>query len=427
MQEFELSNKMTHATKPKTPQRKLPLTGIGWLDVGEDERKLVNEVIDRGLLNRYYAQDPQAPPLMAQTLEKEFREKMGRRYALAVTSGTAALAVALDAMRIGPGDEVIVPVYSWISCATAVLRCGATPVFADMDDSLSMAASEIDRLATPRTKLVIVVHFQGVASDMDAILAAARRHGLKVLEDCASSCGASFHGKRVGSMGDIGTYSFQTNKVMTSGEGGMVIMDDPAIYERAVRAHDLGLVRPYHAAQLDALSELGFAGSQNRVTELNSAVALAQLRKLDRYIARCRAMTARIWERVGKPAGLTFRHIPDPRGDLGIESYFWPEKLETTLALREAIKSRGVDCEKRTGTYSHCMRDYISQRATAHPGLNALAAFKDWPAPGYRAEDFPHINNLADRMLALPMSIRFTDDDVEYIADSLIEAFNEVL
>lgn len=415
------------ASEKKATVRKLPQTGIGWLDVGEDERALVNEVIDRGLLNRYYAMDPEEPPLMAQTLEREFRAKMGRRYALAVTSGTAALSVALDALQIGPGDEVIVPVYSWISCATAVLRCGATPVFADMDHSLSMDASEIPRLVTSRTKAVIVVHFQGVAAEMDAVMEAAGKHGLRVIEDCASSCGASYRGKRVGSMGDIGTYSFQTNKIMTSGEGGMVLTDDPVLFERAIRAHDLGLLRPVHAAQLDAPCLPGFPGAQNRVTELNAAVALAQLRKLDRYIARCRAMTARIWERVGRPEQLTFRHIPDPEGDLGIESYFWPEKLETTIALREAIKRRGVDCEKRTGTYSHCTRDYIRLRAATRPGTNPLSSFPNWPALGYRAEDFPKINTLADRMLALPMSIRFSDDDVEYIAESLAESFEEVL
>jgi len=412
----------------KTPAtRKLPLTGVGWLDIGAAERELVNQVMDRGLVNRFYSFEADAPPQMAETLEREFRQKMGREYALAVTSGTAALGVALDALEIGPGDEVILPAYSWISCATAVLRCGARPVLAEIDETLNLAPGEIARLSTPQTKAALVVHYQGVAADMEPIFNEAAKRGLIVIEDCASSCGASYRGRRVGSMGTIGCYSFQTNKMMTCGDGGMVVMDDARLFERAVRAHDLGLVRPVHEKQLAGLNQPGFAGAQYRMTELNAAVALAQLRKLDGYITRCREMTARVMKKIGNLPGLTFRRIPDASGDLGIESYFWPDSLAKTVKLRERIAARGVDCNKRTKTYSHFYRDYISARSMAKSGSSPLMGPEPWPVEGYRPEDFPFSEDIGHRMLALPMSILFSDDDVDFIANAVCEAHAEVI
>src|SRR5205085_2919185 len=151
-----------------------------------------------------------------------------------------------------------------ISCFTAIVRVGATPVLAEIDDSFSIAPGEIKRLANKNTKCVCVLHYQGVAADMDALLSEARDAGIKVLEDCAQSASASYHGKKIGSMGDIGCFSFQHNKVMTSGEGGAVTTNDPVLYERCVRMHDIGQVRPYHAA-IVAPTQSAFSGSQYRM------------------------------------------------------------------------------------------------------------------------------------------------------------------
>src|SRR5206468_11547528 len=155
--------------------------------VGKEEEQLVLQVLHSRDLFRYYGHDPQSPPQMAATLEKEFAQKFGFKYALAVTSGTAALECALAALGIGPGDEVIVPAWSWISCFTAVVRVGAMPVLAEIDDTFCLAAGEITRLANERTKAVLLVHYQGVAADMDKIPAEAHSHGIKVLEDCAEA------------------------------------------------------------------------------------------------------------------------------------------------------------------------------------------------------------------------------------------------
>src|SRR5205809_3958500 len=191
----------TNTLFTSTPTFKLrprPRLGLGSALVGKEEEQLVLQVLHSRDLFRYYGHDPNSPPQMAATLEREFRELAGTKYALAVTSGTAALEVALAALGIGPGDEVVLPAWSWISCFTAIVRVGALPVLAEIDDTFCLAPGEITRLATSRTKAVIVVHYQGVAADLDKLTAEAHSNGIKLLEDCAEAIGTTYHGKSVG-------------------------------------------------------------------------------------------------------------------------------------------------------------------------------------------------------------------------------------
>src|SRR5215208_6292313 len=165
-----VSNAATAATSPlKLPLRPRPSTALGAALIGKEEEELVLQVIRNQEPFRYYGHDAAHPPQMASTLEKEFAEKYGFKYALAVTSGTAALECALAALGIGPGDEVIVPAWSWISCFTAIVRVGALPVLAEIDDTFCLASGEITRLATPRTKAVMIIHYQGVSADMEKL------------------------------------------------------------------------------------------------------------------------------------------------------------------------------------------------------------------------------------------------------------------
>ena len=279
---------------------------------------MVLDVLRRKEPFRYYGVDPARPPPMTAQLEKEFREYIGTDYALAVTSGSAALEVAMAACGIGPGDEVIVTAWSWIACFTTIVRVGARPVLAEIDESLNLDPKEIARLTTPKTRAVIVVHYQGVAAAMEPIELEAHRRGLYVIEDCAQSLGTRYRGRQIGTWSDIATYSFQYNKVATSGEGGRSVTRDQRLYERAVRMSDLGSYRPVHAAQVPA-KEPAFAGGQFRMSELTAAVALAQLRKVDRIRAHCRALQARIVPRLQGLQGLRLRPVADPAGDFGFE------------------------------------------------------------------------------------------------------------
>src|SRR5687768_18209920 len=167
-------SKMTIANEPAPSKSQLklrprPQLGLGAALIGKEEEDLVLQVLRNQEPFRYYGHDPAKPPMMAANLEKEFAEKYGFKYALAVTSGTAALECALAALGVGLGDEVIVPAWSWISCFTAVVRVGAMPVLAEIDETFCLAPGEITRLATPRTKAVLLVHYQGVAADLEQI------------------------------------------------------------------------------------------------------------------------------------------------------------------------------------------------------------------------------------------------------------------
>lgn len=407
------------------PLRPRPSPGLGAAAIGPEEETLVLDVLRRQELFRYYGNDPQRPPPMAATLEQEAAKLIGTDYVLAVSSGTAALEIVLGAAGIGPGDEVIVPAWSWISCFTSVVRCGARPVLAEVDASLCLDPKEIARLTTPRTRAVLVVHYQGAAANMDPIILAAHRRGLFVIEDCAEAPGATYHGRRLGTWGDAAIFSFQHNKPMTAGEGGLVATRDLRLYERAVRLHDLGQFRPHHAAVTTA-KEPAFAGGQYRMSELTAAVALGQLRKLDAVRDHCRALKARLAARLARLPGLTLRPLADDAGDFGFEIYFYARTPETAAAFRAKLDARNVWCQQRTGTYPQYRRDYVQTGLTANAKLSPFRDLPSWPAAGYRAEDFPKTEDLTSRFVALPLGWRFTAEDADYIATCVEAVHAEV-
>ncbi|MBI5382824.1 MAG: DegT/DnrJ/EryC1/StrS family aminotransferase [Opitutae bacterium] len=409
----------------KKALRPIPAPSLGAALIGKEEEKLALQVLRSRALFRYYGPDPKRPPMMVATLEKEFRKLSGAKYALAVTSGTAALEAALGALGVGPGDEVIVPAWSWISCFTAIVRVGGKPVLAEINDTLSLDPKEIARLTTPRTKAVLVVHFQGVAADMDPIIAEAKKAGIAVLEDCAQSPGVIYKGKRIGTIGDIGIYSFQHNKTITSGEGGMLVTNNPRLYERAVRMSDLGQMRPYHAQQVPP-SEPGFAGSQFRMPEIIGALALAQVRKLDKIRKHCRKLNARIMKKIGKLPGIKFRTIPDPKGDSGFEIYFWPATKELRDAFRNKLIEAKIPCTQMTGTYAQYRREYVVTGLAHAPSATPFPVGPGWPAKGYRQEDFPVTEDLAPRFVVLPIGMNFTEADADRIAAAVVQIHREL-
>jgi dTDP-4-amino-4,6-dideoxygalactose transaminase len=362
---------------------------------------------------------------MTARLEREFRDYIGTDYALAVTSGSGALEVAMAAAGVGPGDEVIVTAWSWIACFTSIVRVGARPVLAEIDDTLNLDPAEIGRLATPRTRAVIVIHYQGVPAEMERIQHEAHRRGLFVIEDCAQAIGCSYRGRKVGTWSDLATFSFQANKTMTAGEGGMVVTRDGWLYERAVRFHDLGNYRPHHAAIRPACGE-AFAGGQFRMSELTAAVALAQLRKLDGLRAHCRALHARIAARVRGLAGITLRRSPDTAGDFGFELYLFFADATRVAAFREKLDARNVNCGARTGTYPQYYRDYVKNGRAHTPAASPFCGLAPWPAPGYRAEDFPRTEELTKRFVALPLGWLYTIEDAAYIAECIVAVHAEV-
>jgi dTDP-4-amino-4,6-dideoxygalactose transaminase len=288
----------------------MPGPGREW--IGREERESVLEVLDSGYLFRYGRPDDPAFKRKVHTFEQELAQACGVRHAVATASGSAALVAAILAAGISPGDEVIVPAYTFVATYSALIFCGAVPVLAEIDDSLTLDPAELRRRLTPRTRAVMPVHMLGNACDMDPILAFAREHGLVVIEDACQAAGASYRGRRVGSLGALGAFSLNVFKTITAGDGGAVVTDDPRLYERAFAIHDQGHRPDRTGVEVGARSLLGL---NFRMNELTGAVALAQLRKLDAIVAALRARKAAFRERISGIPGLRFRRLPDPAGE----------------------------------------------------------------------------------------------------------------
>ena len=299
------------ATKPKRPPTSYPDAQM----YDDKERAAVDDAVESRSLFRWYG--PGRPEKVT-AFEQELARYMGAKYALAVTSGTAALHVALTALAAGPGDEVILPAWGWYSCYNAIVITGALPVFAETDESLNIDPEDVERKITPRTKAVMVLHLAGCPADMDRIMAAAGKNHIRVLEDAAQSVGAAYKGKRVAAIGEIGIFSLQISKTITAGEGGAVLTSDPLLFERATRFHDLGMLRPGHKERLGTSSMDSFTGVNYRMTEMTGGVMGAQLRKLDTILGRLRHNARVVRDRIRDLPELRFRRIPDPEGEIGL-------------------------------------------------------------------------------------------------------------
>jgi len=262
------------------------------LKIGEAEAQAAAKVIRRGELFRYGGAQAGRFGECAK-FERELAGKMGTKHALVLTSGTAALICGLVGLEVGPGDEVIVPGYTFMATALAPLALGAVPVLAEIDESLTLDPKDLEAKITPRTKAVIPVHMLGLPANMDAIMRVARRHHVKVVEDACQADGGCYRGQRLGSIGDVGAFSFNFYKNITCGEGGAVITDDRAVYERAWIHHDGGAAfRP----QAEDITVPFFAGWNFRMNEILAAVLRVQLRRIDGLLRRTRSVKARIIE-----------------------------------------------------------------------------------------------------------------------------------
>lgn len=408
-----------------SPLRTDPFPSGSWgaSVVGEEELALVTEVVRSRSLFRAYGE---VPPHMVDDLEAEAREFFGAAHALAVTSGTAALHCGLAGLQIGAGDEVIIPSISWLSDFNVPVLLGATPVIADIDRTLSLDPEDLERKLTPRTKAILVVHFMGGVGHLDRIIEVGRARGVPVVEDCAQSVGASFRGERLGTLGEVGCFSFQHNKMLTSGEGGMVVTDDPVIFERAARFHDLGGLRSALEAQLaDGAKLEEFAGAQYRMSELSGAVALAQLRKLDsavigvtrRHHSRLRAELAQ------ECPGLRFRESGDHDGDAGIALYLDLGSPERASWFGEALRAEGIPTGATTRVCNMLSRDYVRAKRQLHPATPPFGPGSPGADAVYDYAGCPNTEDIIGSMVAIMITPRMTDADADDVRDAIAKVW----
>lgn len=325
---------------PAAVSQPIPPMYPGGMRIDEAEERAVLEVLRTKRLFRYYG--PQPGPSKVAELEEAFAQHMGARYALAVASGTTALTSAFSGLRIGPGDEVVVPAYTWISTAAAVVAVGAVPVIAEVDESLTLDPQDFEAKITQYTRAVVPVHMRGAPCAMDEIMEVARRRGVSVVEDAAQAAGAGYHDRRVGSIGDAGIFSLQFNKILTSGEGGMVITDDETQYQRALMYHDVAASQRSEMPHADTI-----LGINCRLSELQGAVALVQLGKLEDILADCRRLKRTLKGAIAgavesKTAG--FRRINDD-GEAAISLVFYMDTPDTARYAARALEAEGVGAD----------------------------------------------------------------------------------
>lgn len=270
--------------------------------------------------------------------EQELCAKIGVENAILMTSGKAALISALIAMGVGPGDEVIVPAYTYIATAIAVTAVGAIPVIAEVDDSLTLDPDDFEAKISKYTKAVIPVHILGFPCDMDRITEIAKKHNVLVLEDACQADGGSFRGKRFGTIGDAGAFSFNYFKIITAGEGGAMVTNNRDIFERALIYHDSSAVA-YFGDQLNGIKAEPFCGTEFRVSEFTGAIMREQLKKLDPILADLRRNKAYIMDKLS--AKYKFARSNDIEGDCATTIPVRFDTAEEALAFSKKATERG--------------------------------------------------------------------------------------
>lgn len=396
----------------------------GGLEIGEEEKKQVLEVLDTKYLFRYYG--PEGVESKVRLFENSFKEKMGAEYALATSSCTGALISSLVACGIGPGDEVIVTGYTFFASCAAIVAAKGIPVIAEVDETLTIDPADIEKKITPATKGIVAVHMRGVPCDMDAIMAIAKKHDLRVIEDCAQAVGATYKGKFVGTFGDCGCFSFQYHKTITAGEGGMILCNNARIYDRCCSYHDTAACwRPDRFAEQRFEGEL-FCGSNFRMSELAGAVMLAQLGKLDRLNAAMRSHQRRIIEQIKNTKGIKIRPCNDPEGDTGICLMFYLDSAEKVGPFVEALRAEGVNA---AGVFNSGIPDWhiyahwkhvLQEKAPTLVKCPWECPYHDKaPAVQYAADMNPKTLEYLGRVVHLDIPAQMSDEDCDMISRAI--------
>lgn len=372
-------------------------------------------------LANYYADLPET---RVQAFERLARETFGTRYAIGVSSGTGALHSALVAAGVGPGKEAILSAIGFYATAAAVVEARGVPIFCDVDESLAMDPTKIEALITPRTVAIVPTHVMGSVCDMPAIMAVARKHGLRVVEDCAQSCGGTVGGQYVGTFGDLGCFSISAYKIVGGGEGGLVLTNEERLWERANGIAECGgLWRPDRFAPPRYEGEL-FSGTNYRMSELEASVDVVQLAKMPETVGRFRAVKQRVLAQLGSFREITPQKLNDPDGEVGYTLRFFPETMELGAKIVEALNAEGVGCGMR-GTDAppdwhvyHGMFPVTTR--TSATGEGCPFACPLYTAAGgavsYAKGDCPVADDLFDRVISVGLNQWFTEGDCANVA-----------
>ena len=355
-----------------------------------NEKKYLNECIDTGWISS-------EGPFIKQ-FEEQLASRMGRKYGIAVSNGSVALDAAVVALGIGQGDEVILPTFTIISCAAAIVRAGAVPVVVDCDrDTWNMDVSQIESKITPRTKAIMVVHIYGLPVDMEPLLALADKYGLHIIEDSAEMHGQTYKGRPCGSFGAISTLSFYPNKHITTGEGGMLLTDDEHLAQRCTSLRNLC----FQPQQRFVHEELGW---NFRMTNLQAALGVAQLERLDEFVDRKRRMGERYTELLSDIPGL---QLPVPKTDYATNIYW-----VYGIVLEEEVPFDAKEAMRRLGQSKIGTRPFFWPMHE-QPILQKMGFFD--------GVSCPVAERIARRGFYVPSGLALTNEQMEQVANAVRE------
>ena len=355
-----------------------------------NEKKYLNECIDTGWIS--------SEGSFIKKFEEKFAARVGRKHGISVTNGTAAIDTMVEVLGIGPGDEVILPTFTIISCILQIIRSGATPVLVDSDPvTWNMDVSQIEAKITPRTKAIMIVHIYGLPVDVDPVLDIAQKHGLKVMEDAAEMHGQTYKGAPCGSFGDISTFSFYPNKHITTGEGGMIVTDDEEIAETCRSLRNL-CFQPKKRFVHERL------GWNLRMTNIQAALGLAQLERLDEFVRLKRAMGKLYTELLSSIVSI---QLPLPRTSYA-DNIYWVY----SIVLKDEVPFDAEMAMKKLATKNIGTRPFF------------------WPLheqPVFRKtglctkENYPVAERIARRGLYIPSGMALTEQQINLVAEAMKE------
>jgi len=356
--------------------------------IGEHERQYVDECLDTGWIS--------SAGRFIDRFEAQFAEYCGVKHGVAVANGTVALQLAVSALDLQPGDEIIIPTFTIISCALAATYNGAVPVLVDCDpETWCMDVSAVEQRITERTRAIMPVHIYGHPVDMDPLVEIAKRHDLRIVEDAAEAHGATYHGRRCGGLGDLSCFSFYANKIITTGEGGMVLTDDDTYAERARSRRNLAFRKDRRFWHTDL-------GYNFRMTNIQAALGVGQLERVDELVARKRAVGRAYTEQL---AGLPLQ-LPVERD--GVTNVYWMYGVVVDEAT-------GMDAAE----FAHRLADKGVQTRPFFIGMHEQPALRGFGL--FEGESYPVAERLARQGLYLPSGTALTNEQIEQVSAAVRE------
>ncbi len=390
---------------------------------GDAERKEVNDVLESGVLMRYGFDGARNGHWKAKELEQELQENLGVKHAQLTSSGTTALNVALAVMGVGAGDEVIMPTFTFVASFESILAAGAVPILVEIDDTLTLDPKAVEAAITPKTKAVMPVHMCGAMADLDALRAICDKHNVFLLEDACQAIGGTYKGKKLGTIGDAGCFSFDYVKTMTCGEGGVMITDNSKWALNADHYTDHG---HDHVGNDRGAETHPFLGYNFRISELNAAVGLAQVRRLNGFVETQRKHKKVLKDALRTIPEVSFRRIVDEEGDsAGFLSFFMPTK-ELTDKVVKAFKEHGVDAY-----WNYFENDWHYVRKWAHlKDKISLFPLSDQILNGLQdlnATKFPQSDDFMARNISCLIKLSWTEEQLQERAANMVAAIKSVL